>query len=106
MLRELRAVRTRYSAGRSSVVLPRIGGSHCDRAQALALGVYEHDRHSLGTGGTLSRPSGQLTMPPRFREEEPALVVGDLARTRLAAYRGERPTTRLRPHLTIRGGER
>ena len=74
-------------------MLPRIGGSHCDRAQALALGVYEHDRHSLGTGGTLSRPSGQLTMPPRFREEEPALVVGDLAR------RGSRPTEASAPRL-------
>lgn len=50
LLRELRAVRTRYAAGRSSVVLPRIGGSHCDLAQALAIGVFEHDRTGMGSG--------------------------------------------------------
>lgn len=57
LLRELRAVRTRYAAGRSSVVLPRIGGSHCDLAQALAVAVFEHDRHGVGhRKGRLSRP--------------------------------------------------
>jgi hypothetical protein len=29
-------------------VLPRIGGSHCDLAQALALAVFQHDRAGLG----------------------------------------------------------
>lgn len=48
LVRELRAVRTRYAAGRSSVVLPRIGGGHCDHAQALALAVFEHDRFGAG----------------------------------------------------------
>jgi hypothetical protein len=47
LLRELRSVRTRYSAGRASVVLPRVGASHGDLAQALALSVYEHDRLGL-----------------------------------------------------------
>ena len=50
LLRELRAVRTRYAAGRSSIVLPRIGGSHCDLAQALALAVFAHDRYGMGSG--------------------------------------------------------
>lgn len=49
LLRELRSARTRYSAGRSSVVLPRVGGSHGDLAQALAISVYDHDRHGLGS---------------------------------------------------------
>jgi hypothetical protein len=49
LLRELRAVRTRYAAGRSSVVLPRIGGSHCDLAQSLALACFAHDRHATPT---------------------------------------------------------
>lgn len=53
LLRELRAVRTRHAAGRSSVVLPRIGGSHCDHAQALALACFEHDRHGLSSVGRL-----------------------------------------------------
>lgn len=51
LLRELRAIRVRYAAGRSSVVLPRIGGSHCDLAQALAIACLEHDRRSLEGGG-------------------------------------------------------
>jgi Terminase large subunit, T4likevirus-type, N-terminal len=41
LLTELRRLRTRYSAGSSSVVNPRVGGSHGDMAQALALAVYE-----------------------------------------------------------------
>ena len=68
LLRELRAARTRYTAGRSSVVLPRIGGSHCDLAQALALAVYECDRHSLDAGVIVSRPRGDLR-PRRFHVE-------------------------------------
>lgn len=64
LLRELRAVRTRYSAGRSSVVLPRIGGSHCDLAQALAVAVFAIDR--FGGGGparaSLRRPSGPRSL--------------------------------------------
>lgn len=51
LVRELRAVRTRHAAGRSSVVLPRIAGGHCDHAQALALAVFEHDRHGLAAAG-------------------------------------------------------
>jgi hypothetical protein len=43
---ELGRLRTRYTAGSSSVVNPRVGGSHGDLAQALALAVYEQ----RGTG--------------------------------------------------------
>jgi len=73
LLRELRAVRTRYAAGRSSVVLPRVGGSHCDLAQALAVAVFEHDRRSVGPSkGRVSRaglrwvaaPAGGLLSDP------------------------------------------
>ncbi len=41
LLSELRRLRTRYAAGRSAVVNPRVGGSHGDLAQALALGVWQ-----------------------------------------------------------------
>ncbi len=41
LLAELGRLRTRYTAGSSSVVNPRVGGSHGDLAQALALAVYE-----------------------------------------------------------------
>jgi hypothetical protein len=47
LLAELRRLRSRYRAGSASVVNPRVGGSHGDLAQALALAVYEHDRYGL-----------------------------------------------------------
>jgi phage terminase large subunit-like protein len=40
LLAELGRLRTKYAAGSSSVVNPRVGGSHGDLAQALALAVY------------------------------------------------------------------
>ena len=49
LIAELRRLRTKFTAGRAAVVNPRVGGSHGDLAQALALAVYE-----LRTGG--SRP--------------------------------------------------
>ncbi len=50
LLAELRRLRTRYAAGASSVVNPRVGGSHGDIAQALALAVSVH------RGGGSSQP--------------------------------------------------
>ena len=47
LLAELRRLRSRFRAGSASVVNPRVGGSHGDIAQALALAVYEHDRYGL-----------------------------------------------------------
>ncbi|MFL5961016.1 MAG: terminase large subunit domain-containing protein [Gaiellaceae bacterium] len=41
LLAELRRLRTRYAAGSASVVNPRVGGSHGDLAQALAVAVHE-----------------------------------------------------------------
>jgi hypothetical protein len=102
--RELRAIRTRYAAGRSSVVLPRIGGSHCDLAQALAIAVFEHDRHSLNAAATMSVPSGGVIRAQRFRDDEPlhpdAVATGEHARERLGAMRqrvGVGVATALRP---------
>jgi hypothetical protein len=54
LLAELRRLRTRYAAGRASVVNPRVGDSHGDLAQALALAVYEHDRRGVGSSGGAS----------------------------------------------------
>jgi hypothetical protein len=101
LLRELRAVRTRYAAGRSSVVLPRIGGSHCDLAQSLALAVYEHDRRSLGgEDAVMSVPSG-VVRPRRFHEDprDGDEVAEGYGRERLAALRGTARTTRWTPEL-------
>ncbi|OAI56161.1 hypothetical protein AYO48_00025 [Gaiella sp. SCGC AG-212-M14] len=50
LLAELRRLRTRYAAGKSSVVNPRVGGSHGDIAQAFCLAVWEHDRSGVGAG--------------------------------------------------------
>jgi hypothetical protein len=66
LLRELRAIRTRYAAGRSSVVLPRIGGSHCDLAQALAIAVFEHDRSGFGGHGRISSSTRLGRLPSPF----------------------------------------
>ena len=41
LVAELRRLRTKYSSGQASVVNPRVGGSHGDMAQALAMAVYE-----------------------------------------------------------------
>lgn len=54
LIAELRRLRTKYAAGAASVVNPRVGGSHGDRAQALALAVAEHTRY--GQGGELLTP--------------------------------------------------
>jgi hypothetical protein len=48
LLAELRRLRSRFAAGQASVVNPRVGASHGDLAQALALAVHEHDRGRVG----------------------------------------------------------
>jgi phage terminase large subunit-like protein len=50
LIAELRRLRQRHTAGAASVVNPRVGGSHGDMAQALALAVYEHDRYGITRG--------------------------------------------------------
>jgi terminase large subunit-like protein len=42
LLVELRRVRSRFQANKASVFIPRVGGSHGDIAQALALAAWEH----------------------------------------------------------------
>lgn len=61
LLGELRRLRTRYTAGSSSVVNPRVGGSHGDMAQALALAVHEQ----RGAGSALPfDPDVHVVAPP------------------------------------------
>jgi hypothetical protein len=59
LVAELRRLRTKFSAGSASIVNPRVGGSHGDRAQALALAVYEH---RFGSSSTW-RPSREGVRP-------------------------------------------
>jgi hypothetical protein len=77
LLLELRRLRTKYSAGSASVVNPRVGGSHGDLAQALALAVHEH---RVGIGGELpplpdvNPEPGTLELLDRVMGEHPTLV--------------------------------
>lgn len=55
LLAELRRLRTKFSAGSASVVNPRVGGSHGDLAQALALAVAE-----IAKGGGVFTPGANF----------------------------------------------
>lgn len=50
LIAELKRLRTKFSAGSAAVVNPRVGGSHGDVAQALALAVYELRQGGSGRG--------------------------------------------------------
>lgn len=50
LMAELRRLRTKYRAGSAAVEIPRVGKSHGDMAQALALAVYEHSLNPMSTG--------------------------------------------------------
>jgi hypothetical protein len=45
LLAELRRLRSKFTAGSASVVNPRVGGSHGDMAQALALACLDRQQH-------------------------------------------------------------
>lgn len=51
LLGELRRLRSHYSAGSASVRTPRVGNSHCDIAQALAMAVYAKRGSDGNKGG-------------------------------------------------------
>jgi hypothetical protein len=62
LILELRRLRSRYTAGSASVVNPRVGGSHGDLAQALAIAVYDR---ALSGG----RPEAVTTKPSRLMRD-------------------------------------
>jgi hypothetical protein len=51
LLDELRRLRSRVAAGQSSVVVPRAGSTHGDRAQSLAIAVLAQSQLGGGGGG-------------------------------------------------------
>jgi hypothetical protein len=53
LIAELMRLRTRFSAGSASIVNPRVGGSHGDMAQALAMAAYELSTHVGVAGGPI-----------------------------------------------------
>jgi len=63
LLGELRRLRTKYTAGSATVVNPRVGGSHGDMAQALALAVWQF----AGTGAA-SEAMPRAGGPPMVTE--------------------------------------
>jgi hypothetical protein len=65
LLAELRRIRTHYGPGRAQVEIPRLGGSHGDLAQALALAVYQHKGQGYGddADGWLDRLYGYQRSP-------------------------------------------
>lgn len=76
LVAELRRLRTKYAAGQAAVLTPRVGNSHCDMAQALALAVYEMPGATAHVGSFLagpSRPSPTEVMRPglAFGEDRP-----------------------------------
>ncbi len=58
LLTELRRIRARFTSGRAAVEIPRVGGSHGDVAQALALAVWELRRSPLRPGSVLDDEEG------------------------------------------------
>lgn len=77
LLGELRRLRTKFTAGQASVVNPRVGGSHGDLAQALALAVYEQEFHTEMKARSLSSAAARL---PGFERNDLAELAALLGR--------------------------
>jgi hypothetical protein len=58
LIAELRRLRSRYTAGSSAVINPRVGGSHGDMAQALALAVFRAGQSAPAAGAAVRAPQG------------------------------------------------
>ena len=80
LLAELRRLRTRFSAGQSAVVNPRVGRSHGDMAQAIALALQvasvQGGSASLwcyrcDPGHDLTGPNGHPCLPPEMGPMHP-----------------------------------
>jgi phage terminase large subunit-like protein len=65
LLAELRRLRTKYRAGHAAVVNPRVGGSHGDLAQALALSVWRYGPLTVASPNT--RPDRRGVLSPGLR---------------------------------------
>jgi hypothetical protein len=58
LLAELGRIEAVYSAGSASIRIPRVGGSHGDMAQAVALAVHEQAKRGYGGGRVRPRSPG------------------------------------------------
>jgi phage terminase large subunit-like protein len=59
LIAELRRLRTKFTAGQAAVINPRVGGSHGDLAQALAMAVYA--LRGSGSGSRRKARRGGIT---------------------------------------------
>jgi phage terminase large subunit-like protein len=66
LIAELRRLRSKFTAGSASVVNPRVGGSHGDMAQALAMAVFDRASRSTVAAAPAQSPSwpGYLSNGP------------------------------------------
>lgn len=76
LLAEVRRLQTRFRAGSAAVINPRVGNSHGDMAQALALAVYEHrTAHTVSVEPILGGPADPSAYgEPVIREGNITLV--------------------------------
>ncbi len=75
LIAELGRLRTRFAAGSAAVQNPRVGGSHGDIAQALALAVYEQ-RDAARRGPNTVLPSFLDVSPAAFNRAVQAVAGG------------------------------
>jgi hypothetical protein len=67
LIAELRRLRSRFTAGSASVVNPRVGGSHGDLAQALAIAVYARALEGGGGPPAAARTTSRGTVGELYK---------------------------------------
>src|SRR5918911_2766457 len=98
---ELRRLRTRYTAGSATVVNPRVGGSHGDMAQALALAVFELRQRRRRSWV----PLGTASERPKLRSQGLILEADGRIRLMTEAERAEHERRGAEPERAPSGGE-
>jgi hypothetical protein len=98
---ELRRLRTRYTAGSATVVNPRVGGSHGDIAQALALAVFELRQRSRRSWV----PLGTASERPKLRRQGLILEADGRIRLMTEAEKAEHERRRAEEERAASGGE-
>lgn len=73
LITELRRLRSRYTAGASAVVNPRVGGSHGDIAQALALAVFKASQAPPFTMAAVQPRNGSPRPVPKRSDYGPSV---------------------------------
>jgi hypothetical protein len=94
LIGELRRLRAKFSAGRAAVLNPRIGRSHGDMVQALAVAVSEL-RRQPGRAGRSSATAGRRSTASVQMTTEAGMSLSSKALLRLSrGAESTRPTRR------------